>query len=439
MSEQTGSTWTTSLDIDHGAFGPTILTAMREWVAVVDHDFRFVVVNDVMAEALGRGAEELLGTAATEVVAPADRDRAALMLRLAAEQGAPPGTASFGVIWASGSIVSLDLTTVDIELDGTMMIAVVGRPSARVGAIHTVLDRMLGGATLADVVEPVLDFFAWRQAGSMIAIAWAEPGGSRSVSTGVPEALCGHLDTEGADIWAQAWRTGEAVQGPAAELLDPERLEVAAGLDRQGLWIEPIAGSGTGVDAVITVLGGPFAPEIHAFGVDEARRVLSVVMRWHGQTRVLEAAALRDELTGLANRRAFFNALSAGLGGGAVLFTDLDSFKSVNDHLGHAHGDALLIETGRRILGAVREGDLVARIGGDEFGVVLRGASTAEADGAATRIRVACSAPFEVGGATVVPRISVGVAHDETELSEATLAAADRDQYADKRRGTPEE
>ncbi|MGI8757305.1 MAG: GGDEF domain-containing protein [Acidimicrobiales bacterium] len=126
--------------------------------------------------------------------------------------------------------------------------------------------------------------------------------------------------------------------------------------------------------------------------------------------------------------------LSSGRGGGAILFADLDGFKTVNGRWGHAGGDALLVEVGRRLRGSVRDVDCVARTGGDEFAVAMRDVTAEEAAAAASRIRDACAAPFHLNGTSVTIGISVGVAHQDTDLGEATLDAADRDKYADKRR-----
>jgi diguanylate cyclase (GGDEF)-like protein len=94
-----------------------------------------------------------------------------------------------------------------------------------------------------------------------------------------------------------------------------------------------------------------------------------------------------------------------------VLFVDLDRFKSVNDTLGHASGDALLREAGARLARAVRAGDTVARVGGDEFVVVLSEiAATQDAARVARKIIDAMAAPFELDGHEVFVTASIGIA-----------------------------
>ena len=95
--------------------------------------------------------------------------------------------------------------------------------------------------------------------------------------------------------------------------------------------------------------------------------MVELILRWTDQQGSLERAAHLDALTGLANRRVFFDTLAATADGGAVLYCDLDRFKPVNDDLGHFAGDTVLRVAARRLEGCVRDGDLVGRLGGDEF------------------------------------------------------------------------
>lgn len=154
--------------------------------------------------------------------------------------------------------------------------------------------------------------------------------------------------------------------------------------------------------------------------------------------------ARHDSLTGLANRRHLLEALTDYYTGRrrgdhlmAVLFFDLDKFKLVNDTYGHDAGDRLLIEVARRLSGAARQEDLVARIAGDEFVVMLRNArDRAEAEAAADRLRAALCQDMQVGTGTVRVSASVGVAmaadHDNAA---ALLRAADMGMYHAKRSG----
>jgi diguanylate cyclase (GGDEF)-like protein len=140
--------------------------------------------------------------------------------------------------------------------------------------------------------------------------------------------------------------------------------------------------------------------------------------------------AFHDVLTGLPNRAMFESRLDAALARSArdgsrlaLLYIDLDRFKQVNDTLGHPAGDALIHEVGCRLLTQVRKYDTVARIGGDEFAIILVDpASTAATETMAARIVADLGRPFDLTGAQSFIGASVGVAvvpddgHDRTEL-----------------------
>ncbi len=158
----------------------------------------------------------------------------------------------------------------------------------------------------------------------------------------------------------------------------------------------------------------------------------------------LSHQAFHDPLTGLANRRLFVDKVEAALatreapGGLAVLYLDLDDFKTVNDEFGHAGGDEFLVAVAGRLAGACREGDLPARLGGDEFGVLITGLTDgAEARGVADRIHNLLSAPVEIEGESVPVGVSVGVAVDsaETRGADDLLGAADVAMYRAKAAG----
>jgi len=126
--------------------------------------------------------------------------------------------------------------------------------------------------------------------------------------------------------------------------------------------------------------------------------------------------ARTDELTGLPNRRAFNEILDRALARSAarrrfaLLIVDLDDFKAVNDSLGHHYGDELLRLSAPRLQQAVRAGDVVARVGGDEFAVLLADADGPLAVRIAERLRAGFRRPFELGARSLVIAPSIGIA-----------------------------
>ena len=159
----------------------------------------------------------------------------------------------------------------------------------------------------------------------------------------------------------------------------------------------------------------------------------------------LEFLAEHDPLTNLPNRRLFDNLVEAALklskrnrSENALLFIDIDGFKAINDTLGHKAGDALLISIARRMEGVVRESDVVARVGGDEFTIYLGG--NCPRDGAckiAEKVVAAIAQPFDLDGHQAQVGASVGIAlypTDSVNLDEL-VRQADEAMYVAKKSG----
>ncbi|GHB16126.1 MULTISPECIES: diguanylate cyclase CdgB [Streptomyces] len=123
-----------------------------------------------------------------------------------------------------------------------------------------------------------------------------------------------------------------------------------------------------------------------------------------------------------------------GAKGLAVLFCDLDGFKSINDRFGHHTGDVVLIEVARRLTTCVRDGDTVARLGGDEFVVLADGLGAADAADLAVRLRNAIIPPIRVDGRAVRVGASFGIGWAECGMTvEEVLRSADQRMYVEKR------
>jgi diguanylate cyclase (GGDEF)-like protein len=181
-----------------------------------------------------------------------------------------------------------------------------------------------------------------------------------------------------------------------------------------------------------------------SFSLENGRleQTLAGMRREHAE---LEHKALHDSLTKLANRVLYIDRVRHALSKRdepgkdvAVMYVDLDDFKTVNDSLGHAAGDALLVQVADRMTVSVRPDDTVARLGGDEFAVLMTDvANEAEATNVAKRILDSLNTPFELQGREVWAHATIGIAlaaPGELEVADL-LRRADQAMYTAKGEG----
>jgi diguanylate cyclase (GGDEF)-like protein len=197
--------------------------------------------------------------------------------------------------------------------------------------------------------------------------------------------------------------------------------------------VSPMIADGRPIGAIVVEYRGR-----HIGGVE--RRVASVIGQFASIAALnlrnavllqhVQDLAERDSLTGAANRRMFQETLERILASGsrragsqvtAILFIDLDDFKVVNDTLGHAAGDSLLVEVTNRISGLVRTDDLVARLGGDEFAILTRDQPDLRRSRAmAERLVRELRAPYVIDKDSVSITVSIGIASAEDALDGAS-------------------
>jgi diguanylate cyclase (GGDEF)-like protein/PAS domain S-box-containing protein len=245
---------------------------------------------------------------------------------------------------------------------------------------------------------------------------------------------------------AGPWRDTALTREPLVcdvESLPPEVRAAAARAGFQTIWTVPVPASEGLAPAVMsvwrTVAGTPRAGHRQAFG--RTVRFVQLALVRTAEHQRLRHLAGHDALTGVANRRQFRDRLADALAIGerdlAVAFCDLDGFKAVNDTHGHHRGDGVLVEVAERLRASLRAGDELARMGGDEFTVLLRNvAEPAGADHVVERLVSALRDPFAVGDGEVQLGISVGIALAGPDATaDSLLARADEALYTVKRRG----
>jgi diguanylate cyclase (GGDEF)-like protein len=224
---------------------------------------------------------------------------------------------------------------------------------------------------------------------------------------------------------------------------DETRLTYVVMLSSRGETESKVAGLETGADDYIVK---PVDPVELVARVRVGLRLNRALTELAAKNEILEKLALTDPLTGLANRRAFEEALGAELARAArhgrpasLVYVDLDHFKAVNDTHGHACGDEVLQGFARVLRRSCRRGDLPARVGGEEFAVLLPGTGRVPATLVAERIRRTTEA-HPLGRAADVPvTVSVGLTSTEGRPSlpgaAELLGAADEALYRAKAEG----
>lgn len=190
------------------------------------------------------------------------------------------------------------------------------------------------------------------------------------------------------------------------ELLDHSRLQDAFGGDgRAGPVSYEIMVESPDGEIWLRVIGEPV-------GSDFSVTLIDITQRKRTENKML-ADALRDPLTGVLNRRGFDKEATtrlAAIDEAAVLYLDLNHFKSINDRFGHQAGDALLKAFGHRLGFCLRPEDILGRMGGDEFAIVLPGVSVEEAKHIADRLVETASEAYIIQGQEITCAASVGIA-----------------------------
>jgi diguanylate cyclase (GGDEF)-like protein/PAS domain S-box-containing protein len=408
--------------LDRQVLVDCLLANCSDVIALVDPDTTIRYVNPVVEPMLGFTVAELLGSRAIDLVHPDDRPQVVQRLLL------PPEA------FDAGEPIFLRLR----QADGDW------RPVEVLGNNRTENPLVQGIiVTVRDLSEPFSRTEALRQQRDLFDAVIDHAG-----------ALVIVVDRAG--VVVRYNRACEDLTGIPAERILGHGWEILVAPDeaeRLRLGLSSLGTTRRSIESTVRFLtssGDELIIEwLSSAILDEHGRISFVVSTGRDATlerrevERLRRRALHDPLTGLPNRTLFIDRLTTAARRCSrtsqtvsVLFCDIDHFKSINDTFGHAVGDAVLKEVATRLEQVCRAEDTVARIGGDEFVVLVEGVDAVTGrPGLMERIRAAFREPVVVGTVTVRLSVSVGVANSSAgdHDADALLHRADRAMYAEKR------
>ncbi|QGG96534.1 sensor domain-containing protein [Actinomarinicola tropica] len=436
------------------AFLGNVMRASANPYAVLDADGTVRFVSDPIVEILGIPADECVGRNVLEFIAPEHHVTVATAIAEFTnpdrdDEGWTGPPISVDLLHVDGIPVPCRVLGVGSGTEGFHGVVVRIRQTSTTAKLDRAIAGMVTSDDLTEVLHLLLDVLVEQLPGSAatIGMAWDGRAFSRTVGTPGAPVLRGPLSGTDSDDVDPPWeRTMADRMHAVADVgaLPAAISDVASSAGWATCWAFPIELSGGCEDALVVWRRPPGAPtQHHREAVERLVHLIQLAITAHHSRRTLERQARTDPLTGLANRLALLDRFEeigraeqqAPVG---VLYCDLDDFKPINDQFGHATGDRVLTIAAHRIASQVRTGDLVARVGGDEFAVVCLSADPARLAGLARRLLRSFDEPVVIDGRSVHLGISVGTAvldPSEARTPSAILQEADTALLAAKAEG----
>lgn len=403
---------------------------------ILDGEFILRYASPSIELLLGHRPEDWIGRSVAELLDPDSLHTALVGLSEIESASLDPDWVGAPVrirlVTADGSVVTIDAYARDSTrtgIEGTLVELV------RAGASQTMsdaVDTILEGRDLDHALELLTSLIEHdiTNSAAMLGSGW---DGKRFTKIAGRDRLLFLTTPEEGDreAIARIMASGLPVADVFEELAPATRL-AAESRGRRACWVAPVPGD-DGRDPTAALFVWRAAPgppgAIYRADINRSVGLAQLALRWMGHQETLNWMASHDTLTGLTNRAEFQNHLDNSDGRPrAVLFCDLDDFKPVNEDLGHRTGDRVLTAAAKRMAHVCPDG-LVARVGGDEFAILVGGIDSLDAVLAlADRIQKALVDPIRVDGHSITIGVTIGVAFDPSGRidSDRLMEGADR-------------
>lgn len=445
-----------------------LAAGLPDGIAVLGPDGLIAFANDELGRMLGRTTDELLGSSGLDLIHPDELARALDGIVFSSQFPDRTAVVPYRIRRGDGSWLPVELKSRPLTGPGGDSLVLVVRDGTTRTTLAGALGSVAASRPLAETARQLALAVGSRWPHTGVAItfvehtqvdapvpeatdagSWSEPGSGRGlVAHHLPDELAAWATRSDADLpWSRASLERSVVIAERDDL----PVALAAEAARHGFGAcaaAPVTDPGGAPACLIAWFDEPMVAHLEfAHAITEVTELLALALERRFHLRQLHDAARHDPLTGLPNRMGFFERLEADLAVRsahpdrvtvALLFIDLDGFKPINDTLGHDAGDALLVETARRLRTIARKADVVARLGGDEFAILLADAGVPSAvDMACARILAAFDTPVLHEGHEMrtSPSIGVSLFPSDGTTQDALYKSADLALYEAKRSG----